>query len=91
MNERTKRRGTSNDAAPYIRVDAHEKESQLAVFEKGGSLLTEERLPTKELGKSRSRCLEIRKESRRESDRGSRLGGREEKICNQTPVAKAAH
>jgi hypothetical protein len=35
----------------YVGIDVHEKESQLAVFEKEGSLLMEERMPTKELGK----------------------------------------
>jgi transposase len=50
MSKRTKRRGMSNDGTLYVGVDVHEKESQLAVFEKGGSLLREERLPTKDLG-----------------------------------------
>ncbi len=35
----------------YVGVDVHEKESQLAVLEKGGSLLREERIPTKDLRK----------------------------------------
>jgi hypothetical protein len=32
--------------ALYIGVDVHEKESQVAVYEKGGELLQEKRLPT---------------------------------------------
>src|ERR1700687_3681029 len=51
MKKRTKRRSMSNDGTLYVGVDVHEKESQPAVFEKGGSLLMEERLPTKELTK----------------------------------------
>ena len=35
----------------YVGIDVHEKESQLAVLEKEGALLMEERMPTKELGK----------------------------------------
>ena len=35
----------------YVGVDVHEKESQLAVLEREGSLVKEERIPTKELGK----------------------------------------
>jgi len=38
-----------NDRVLYIGVDAHEKESQVAVYEKGGELLQEKRLPTKRL------------------------------------------
>jgi transposase len=45
------KRSMSNYGTLYVGVDVHEKESQLAVFEKGGSLLMEERLPTKELGR----------------------------------------
>ncbi len=33
----------------YVGIDVHEKESQLAVLEKEGSLLSEERIPTKDL------------------------------------------
>lgn len=33
-----------------VGIDVHEKESQLAVLEKEGSLVLEERMPTKELG-----------------------------------------
>jgi hypothetical protein len=51
MSKRAKRRAMSNDGTLYVGVDVHEKESQLAVFEKEGSLLMEERLPTRELGK----------------------------------------
>ena len=51
MNKRAKPKGMSNNGTLYVGVDVHEKESQLAVFEQGGSLLMEERLPTKELGK----------------------------------------
>jgi transposase len=40
-----------NHAILYVGVDVHEKESQLAVLEKGGSLVMEERIPTKELSK----------------------------------------
>jgi hypothetical protein len=39
-----------NNAELYIGVDLHERESQLAVFERGGTILEEKRLPTKELG-----------------------------------------
>ena len=35
----------------YVGIDVHEKESQLAVLEKEGSLVMEERMPTKDLGK----------------------------------------
>ncbi|MDG6940053.1 MAG: hypothetical protein JRN39_06605 [Nitrososphaerota archaeon] len=35
----------------YVGVDVHEKESQLGVPEKEGSLLLEERIPTKDLRK----------------------------------------
>ena len=35
----------------YVGVDVHEKESQLAVLEKEGSVLLEERIPTRDLGK----------------------------------------
>ncbi|MDG6979918.1 MAG: IS110 family transposase [Nitrososphaerota archaeon] len=35
----------------YVGVDVHEKESQLAVLEKGGSILLEERIPTNNLHK----------------------------------------
>jgi hypothetical protein len=51
MNKRAKMRAMSNNGTLYVGVDVHEKESQLAVFEKGGSLLMEESLPTKELAK----------------------------------------
>lgn len=37
------------DSISYIGVDVHEKESNLAIFEQGGTLLDERRLPTKEL------------------------------------------
>jgi len=40
-----------NHGILYVGVDVHEKESQLAVLEKEGSLVMEERIPTKELGK----------------------------------------
>ena len=33
----------------YLRIDLHEKESQLAVFEQDGSLVEERRIPTGEL------------------------------------------
>ena len=39
----------NNKSVLYIGVDVHEVESQAAVFEKEGSLLMEERLPTKQL------------------------------------------
>jgi transposase len=51
MSKRAKRRAMSNNGTLYVGVDVHEKESQLAVFEKEGSLLREERIPTKELAK----------------------------------------
>jgi len=56
----------TNDGTPYVGVDVHE-ESQLAVLEKDGSLVMEERIPTKEL----SRFLVP---SRGEA-RGDRIGG----------------
>ena len=40
-----------NHGVLYVGIDVHEKESQLAVLEKEGSLLLEERMPTKDLGK----------------------------------------
>lgn len=40
-----------NHGILYVGVDVHEKESQLAVLEKEGSLVREERIPTKDLGK----------------------------------------
>ncbi len=33
----------------YVGVDLHEKESQLAIFEQGGTLVGERRVPTEEL------------------------------------------
>jgi len=42
----------------YVGVDVHEKESQLAVLEKEGTLVMEERIPTKELGNSSPPFLE---------------------------------
>jgi len=33
----------------YIGADVHERETQLAIFEPGGSLLQEKRIPTKDL------------------------------------------
>ena len=38
------------DNALYVGVDVHERESQLAIFEQGGTLVEERRLPTGELG-----------------------------------------
>jgi transposase len=38
-------------AVLYVGVDAHERESQLAVFDPSGALLQEKRLPTEDLGK----------------------------------------
>jgi len=38
-----------NDRILYVGIDLHERESQLAVFDQGGALLDEKRLPTKEL------------------------------------------
>jgi len=40
-----------NDRVLYIGVDVHEKESQVAVYERDGELLQEKRLPTKRLPK----------------------------------------
>jgi transposase len=40
-----------NHGVLYVGVDVHEKESQLAVLEKEGSLVMEERIPTKDLDK----------------------------------------
>jgi transposase len=47
MRKRAKSGSMSN--VLYVGVDLHEKESQLAVFEQGGTLLEERRLPTGEL------------------------------------------
>jgi len=38
-----------NNGVLYVGVDVHEKESQLAVLEKEGALISEERIPTKDL------------------------------------------
>ena len=48
MNKRVKRMDMSNDIL-YVGIDVHEKESQLAVLEKEGSLFSEVRIPTKDL------------------------------------------
>jgi transposase len=45
------RRESMNSSILYVGVDVHEKESQLAVLEKEGSLLREERVQTKDLRK----------------------------------------
>jgi transposase len=50
MKRRAKGKRMSNRVL-YVGIDVHEKESQLAVLEKEGTLLMEERIPTKELGK----------------------------------------
>jgi len=50
MKRRAKGKPMSNRVL-YVGIDVHEKESQLAVLEKEGALLLEERMPTKELGK----------------------------------------
>ena len=50
MNRVAKRR-IMNHGVLYVGVDVHEKESRLAVLEKEGSLLREERIPTKDLRK----------------------------------------
>jgi hypothetical protein len=45
------KRKRRNQGILYVGVDVHEKESQLVVLEKEGSLLMEKRIPTKkELG-----------------------------------------
>src|SRR5438128_2240378 len=53
MSKQARRRGMNNDGPLYVGVDVHEKESQLAVLEKEeeGSVLVEERIPTKDLRK----------------------------------------
>jgi transposase len=51
MRKQTEWRGMSNSGPLYVGVDVHEKESQLAVLEKEGSVLVEERIPTKDLRK----------------------------------------
>ncbi len=51
MNKRAKWKGMVSNRVLYVGVDVHEKESQLAVLEKDGSLVMEERIHTKELGK----------------------------------------
>jgi len=38
-----------NDRVLYIGVDVHEKESDVAIYERDGELLQEKRLPTKRL------------------------------------------
>src|SRR5437016_2525326 len=43
------RKDTMNPRELYIGADLHERETQLAVFEKDGTLLLEKRLPTKTL------------------------------------------
>jgi transposase len=50
MKRRAKGKRMSNRIL-YVGIDVHEKESQLAVLEKEGSLVMEERMPTKDLGK----------------------------------------
>jgi transposase len=40
-----------NEGILYVGVDVHERESQLAVLEKEGSVLLEDRIPTRDLGK----------------------------------------
>jgi transposase len=50
MKGRAKRKAM-NHGILYVGVDVHEKESQLAVLEKEGSLVMEERIPTKDLGR----------------------------------------
>ncbi len=50
MKRRVKGKPMSNRVL-YVGIDVHEKESQLAVLEKEGSLVMEERVPTKELGR----------------------------------------
>src|SRR5437870_312005 len=50
MKDRAKRRDM-NYGILYVGVDVHEKESQVAVLEKEGSLLLEERIPTNDLRK----------------------------------------
>jgi hypothetical protein len=44
MSERAKRRAMSKNGELYVGVDVHEKESQLAVFEKGGLALCQDLL-----------------------------------------------
>jgi transposase len=52
MRRQSKWKGMKNsNGLVYVGIDVHEKESQLAVLEKEGSLLLEERIPTKDLGK----------------------------------------
>ena len=46
---RTKSKDMTQPAALYIGADVHERESQLAIFEPSGTLLTEKRLPTTNL------------------------------------------
>jgi transposase len=50
MKRRAKGKPMSNRVL-YVGIDVHEKESQLAVLEKEGALLMEERMPTNDLGK----------------------------------------
>lgn len=46
MNKQAKWKGMINNRVLYVGVDVHEKESQLAVLEKDGSLVMEERIPS---------------------------------------------
>lgn len=52
MKKRASQRGMSNDKRTlYVGADLHKGETQLALFEVGGALVGEKRLPTKELGR----------------------------------------
>ena len=41
--------GVNSNEVLYIGADVHERETQLAIFEPGGILLQEKRIPTKDL------------------------------------------
>jgi hypothetical protein len=47
MNKRAKWRGMNDNGPLYIGGDLHEKESQLVVLETEGSIVLEERIPTR--------------------------------------------
>ena len=49
MNKYVRRRCMSHNSILYVGIDVHERESQVAVLEKSGKLLLEDRVPTGEL------------------------------------------
>jgi transposase len=49
MNKYVRRRCMSHNSIIYVGIDVHERESQVAVLEKNGKLLLEDRVPTSKL------------------------------------------